>query len=149
MEVNKLRVALRFVLRWEGGYVNDPKDPGGETNYGISKRSYPDEDIKNLRPERALYLYQRDYWNPIGGDNLPLPMCVVALDSAINCGVGRTTAWLRDAGNDWSRVIDLRVNHYIGLVKRNPTLQKFMKGWLNRTNDLRKFCENYVTSNET
>ena len=45
------------------GYVNDPKDPGGETNYGISKRAYPDVDIKNLTEDGAKDIYKRDYWD--------------------------------------------------------------------------------------
>ena len=44
---------IDVVLHHEGGYVNDPKDPGGETNYGISKRAYPDVDIKNLTEDGA------------------------------------------------------------------------------------------------
>ena len=42
---------IEVVLHHEGGYVNDPKDPGGETNFGIAKRSHPDVDIKNLTKE--------------------------------------------------------------------------------------------------
>lgn len=52
------------ILEIEGGYNNDPDDAGGETKYGISKRSYPNEDIKNLTPERAIEIYTRDFWNP-------------------------------------------------------------------------------------
>jgi len=52
------------IINIEGGYSNDPDDPGGETKYGISKRSYPNEDIKNLTVERAVEIYTRDYWNP-------------------------------------------------------------------------------------
>jgi lysozyme family protein len=50
----------------EGGYDNDPDDDGGETKYGISKASYPQEDIKNLTIERAIEIYTRDIWNPNG-----------------------------------------------------------------------------------
>ena len=53
---------IEVVLHHEGGYVNDPKDPGGETNYGISKRAYPDVDIKNLTEDGAKDIYRRDYW---------------------------------------------------------------------------------------
>ena len=48
--------------RIEGGYVNDPNDPGGETKYGISKRSYPSVDIRNLTKEQAKSIYFRDFW---------------------------------------------------------------------------------------
>ena len=44
---------IEIVLHHEGGYVNDPKDPGGETNFGIAKRSHPDVDIKNLTIDGA------------------------------------------------------------------------------------------------
>jgi len=52
---------IAFVLRHEGGYVNDPRDPGGETKYGISKRAYPGLDIKNLTEEQAKEIYRQDY----------------------------------------------------------------------------------------
>ena len=52
--------AMTFVLHYEGGYVNNPHDPGGETNYGISKRQYPDLDIQAITPSQALGIYRRD-----------------------------------------------------------------------------------------
>ena len=55
-------LAIPVVLENEGGYVNDPADPGGETKYGISKRSYPALDIKNLTVEQATAIYLRDFW---------------------------------------------------------------------------------------
>jgi len=53
------------IIEIEGGYSNDPDDAGRETKYGISKRSYPNEDIKNLTVERAIEIYTRDFWNPL------------------------------------------------------------------------------------
>ena len=55
-------LAIPIVLENEGGYVNDPADPGGETKYGISKRSYPALDIKNLTVEQATAIYLKDFW---------------------------------------------------------------------------------------
>jgi len=52
----------------EGSYINDPSDPGGETRYGISKRSYPNLDIKALTREDARAIYKRDFWDRIRGD---------------------------------------------------------------------------------
>jgi lysozyme family protein len=52
------------IILIEGDYTNDPDDSGGETKYGISKNSYPHEDIKNLTIERAIEIYTRDFWNP-------------------------------------------------------------------------------------
>jgi len=54
--------AFEELLKLEGGYVNDPIDLGGETNYGISRKSYPKLDIKNLTEEDAKKIYYTDYW---------------------------------------------------------------------------------------
>jgi lysozyme family protein len=72
--------------RHEGGYVNNPKDPGGETNFGISKRSYPRVNIKTLTWAGAKEIYRRDFWDAIQGDRLPLGIDLVTLDPAINSG---------------------------------------------------------------
>jgi len=53
MPLTKFDEIIEVVLEHEGGYVNDPDDPGGETNFGIAKRSHPDVDIKNLTKEGA------------------------------------------------------------------------------------------------
>jgi lysozyme family protein len=58
--------AFTRLLGHEGGYVNNPADPGGETNWGISKRSYPQVDIKALTQQQAKWIYQRDFWDPLG-----------------------------------------------------------------------------------
>jgi lysozyme family protein len=79
--------AFEHVIGVEGGYVNDPKDPGGETKYGISKRAYPAENIKNLSIERAKIIYRMDYWNKVKGDELPYPLNMFVFDAAVNQGV--------------------------------------------------------------
>lgn len=78
--------AFTLVIAAEGGYVNDPNDPGGETNFGISKRQYPNVDIKNLTLDDAKTIYQRDYWDAIQGDSLPWPLCAFVFDCAVNQG---------------------------------------------------------------
>ncbi len=65
---------LTFGVDVEGGYVNDLDDPGGETKFGISKRAYPNEDIKNLTIERAKFLGKRDYWYPMRLDAINCQM---------------------------------------------------------------------------
>lgn len=79
--------AFAIVVGIEAGYVNDPKDPGGETKYGISKRAYPNEDIPNLTLARAHELYQRDYWDKAGCEALSWPCALMVFDSAVNQGV--------------------------------------------------------------
>jgi lysozyme family protein len=58
------------VIGHEGGYVNDPNDPGGETQWGISKRSYPHLNIRMLTRAEAMGIYDRDFWQPLHGDRL-------------------------------------------------------------------------------
>jgi lysozyme family protein len=80
--------AISKVLHIEGGYVNDPDDKGGETKYGISKRSYPNEDIKNLTLARAKMLYKRDFWDKVGGDLInDQQIADMLVDAAVNEGV--------------------------------------------------------------
>jgi lysozyme family protein len=62
-EMSKFDEIIEVVLEHEGGYVNDPKDPGGETNFGIAKRSNPDVDIKNLTKAEASLIYKTKYWD--------------------------------------------------------------------------------------
>lgn len=89
--------AVALVLRHEGGYANDPSDPGGETNFGISKRAYPNLDIRTLTVADATAIYRRDYWDAIQGDSLPYPLAVVTFDAAVNSGVGQAAKWLQEA----------------------------------------------------
>lgn len=78
--------AVTTVLAYEGGYVNDPQDPGGETNFGISKRAYPTLDIKNLTVDDAKAIYRRDYWQRCSCDLLPPMLAMSVFDCAVNQG---------------------------------------------------------------
>lgn len=89
--------AFQLVIGAEGGYSNDPRDPGGETKYGICKRSYPNEDIKNLTLARAKLLYKRDYWDVTKCDDLPYPLDLFVFDAAANQGVGTAAMLLQRA----------------------------------------------------
>ena len=89
--------AFKIVIGHEGGYVNDLKDPGGETKYGISRRAYPLEDIKSLTLDRAKELYKRDYWDKVRADNLPKQVRLAVFDAAVNSGVSQSIEWLQRA----------------------------------------------------
>lgn len=71
----------------EGGYSNDPNDPGGETKWGISKRAYPHLDIRNLTREDAKAIYYRDFWQEINAKDLPDGVVFQLFDFAINSGI--------------------------------------------------------------
>ena len=73
---------------FEGGYVNDPNDPGGETKYGISKRAYPDLDIARLTLAQAKAIYSRDYWDRLNLDQIkPEVIAGEIFDTAVNMGL--------------------------------------------------------------
>lgn len=134
--------ALNFTLQWEGGYVNDPKDPGGETKYGISKRAYPYLDIKNLDKEQAAEIYLRDYWNACNCDSYEPALAVSIFDAAVNVGVGRVQKWLReDFATDGLTVdeFNARREYYYRAEIKKSLRDRYLKGWLNRLNSLRKF----------
>lgn len=90
-------MAVQMVLRHEGGYVNDSKDPGGETKFGISKRAYPSVDIAALTEDTAKAIYKRDYWDKVKGDQLPDSVATVLFDMAVNMGVDRAIKLLQRA----------------------------------------------------
>jgi lysozyme family protein len=85
------------VVGHEGGYVNDPADPGGETKFGVSKRSYPAENIPELTLERAKVLYKRDFWGPAGCEFLPEAVRDDLFDTAVNAGVKQAIRLLQRA----------------------------------------------------
>ena len=97
MAKNNFAAVMTEVFRHEGGYVNHPKDPGGETNFGITKRTYPNENIRALTRTRAEFLYRRDFWDRIQGDALPVGIDLVTMDPAVNSGVSRGVKWLQKA----------------------------------------------------
>lgn len=79
--------AVEIVLAEEGGYVNDPSDPGGETRYGISKRAHPAVSTKELTLDEAKALYRQYYWDACLCDQLPWPLSLYVFDCAVNQGV--------------------------------------------------------------
>ena len=95
MDEKPWQTAIDFVLKYEGGLVDNPSDPGGLTNFGISSRSYPSVDIRNLTREGAEEIYRRDYWDAVHGDELPGPLAVAVFDSAVNQGAGTAKRMLQ------------------------------------------------------
>lgn len=90
-------VVFDRVLGHEGGYVNDPNDPGGETQWGISKRSYPHINIKELTRDGAKEIYRRDFWDRLGADGLPDGVAFQLFDFAVNSGIGTAIRYLQRA----------------------------------------------------
>lgn len=88
---------IERVLDSEGGYVNHPNDPGGETKFGISKRSYPQVDIANLTRDGAKAIYRADFWTRAQCDKLPPALTFQVLDAAVNCGIGTAVRLMQRA----------------------------------------------------
>ena len=146
---------IEVVLHHEGGYVNDPDDPGGETNFGIAKRSHPDVDIANLTKDGAKEIYKEHYWDRNKVESLPEELRHIFFDMCVNQGRGRAVKILQRAANakgaelkvdgglgpktiaamdgvELKRVRAYRVKYYADLVTRKPDLEKFYFGWFKR-----------------
>lgn len=83
MHTERFDIGLSFVLAEEGGYVNHPADPGGETNFGISKRKFPELDIKSLTRAQAAAIYQQHYWDAFRCFDLPPGLDFAMFDAAV------------------------------------------------------------------
>ena len=146
---------IEKVLEHEGGYVNDPKDLGGETNFGITKRFYPDVDIKNLTIEQAKQIYKKDYWDQNRVESLPQELWHIFFDMCINMGRRTAVKILQRAaknkgrniavdggmgpatigalrGVEIDRVRAFRVKYYVDLITAKPEQEKFYLGWFRR-----------------
>lgn len=148
--------AIEVVLQHEGGYVNNPKDPGGETNYGISKKSNPTVDIKNLTRENAKTIYKARYWEPNLLHRLNDPeVATAALDTVVQhgskgggrilqqavtgAGVPTTTDGKLGAGSiaamNTADPKKLLANIYMQrkmAYERDPNAATFLPGWMKR-----------------
>jgi lysozyme family protein len=152
---------LNLVLAHEGGFVDHPKDPGGATNKGITKKTYEKflgrdvtvEDIKNIPDEDVKEIYKRLYWDKIKADELPTGIDYLVFDWCVNGGPSRAAKTLQKvikvtadgaigpktlqavANSDPSDVLEgftqERKTFYEGL----STFTTFGKGWHRRTDE--------------
>ena len=94
---------LETILHHEGGYVNHPKDPGGMTNLGITKRVYEEwvgysvseNTMQNLKKEDVAPIYKKNYWDRVKGDQLPEGLDLCVFDFGVNAGPGRAAKYLQ------------------------------------------------------
>jgi lysozyme family protein len=140
--------AFNRLIGHEGGYVNDPRDPGGETKFGISKRSYPDVNIASLTVDGAKAIYMRDFWKPLADANPAVKFQV--FDFAVNSGIQTAIRKLQaaigvaDDGHwgpisaaklqsmDVSDVIMLFVAERLDFWRKLKTWPTFGAGWAGR-----------------
>lgn len=159
--------ALAAVLRYEGGKVDHPADPGGRTAYGVTQRTYDAWRVKHGKDRQDVFkiansevaaIYRTEYWDRIRGDDLPDGVDIAVFDFAVNSGVSRAAKYLQSiVGVPQDGVIGpktiLAVKSYVankltdrrlGFLKGLPTWGTFGRGWSNRINDvyakIRDFC---------
>jgi lysozyme family protein len=162
MDQPKLERVERFMriishtLNNEGGYVNNPNDSGGETNFGISKRSYPHLDIKNLSKLEAIGIYKKDFWDKYKIEKIKdFDVAQKIFDMCVNLGPKQAIKLLQRAHGGlhidgiMGTITFGEINqckpqiilgkfkselegYYRELVKRNPKNAIFLNGWLKR-----------------
>jgi type VI secretion system secreted protein VgrG len=154
--------AVQYMLVNEGGFVNNPNDPGGATNFGILQREMPGVDIRTISRDQAISFYQANYWSKIPYANLASQQVATKLfDMHVNLGLvpavmiaqhalgfqstdidgdmGPMTVGAINNANPatfLSSVVGLIVTHYKLLEERNPKLVAFDRGWMIRANKL-------------
>jgi lysozyme family protein len=154
-------VCLEMLLEHEGGYVNHPKDPGGETNLGVTRAVYEqhvgrqvmDGEMRNLTKADVKPIYKTMYWDKVRGDDLPHGLDWSVFDWAVNSGPGRAAKALQrivgvkpdggigpvtlravhnfDAADLIEKMHDQRQAFYEGL----NTFPTFGRGWTKRNAD--------------
>lgn len=122
-------IAVDFVLKAEGGYSSDPNDPGGETNFGISKRFHPDLNVRELTREGAIDIYRRNYWDANKLNELAPGLAIAAFDCAVNQGPARMRRILAECKGDIVEFFAQRAFQYAILQSRFP---QFELGWMRR-----------------
>ena len=167
---NKFSEALEIILHHEGGYVNHPKDPGGETNLGVTKRVYEDfggeKEMKDLTKEDVEPIYKKNYWDRVKGDDLPEGLDLCIFDFAVNAGPGRAAKFIQrlvnttvDGGigpNTLGKIKEY-VDHYgleqtissYALMRQNyyeslDTFDTFGKGWTRRVSEVTEKAKEWI-----
>jgi len=159
--------ALKFVLKWEGGFTDHPKDPGGATNKGITQKVYddykkskkhPQINVKHILDFEVREIYETRYWDLVRAKWLKAPLGLVMFDTAVNFGPAGairrlqkalklkiTGVWTQEISDVIhtcdARMVALEICKLRKIwrnfrVKQNLSQKVFLKGWLNRDNDL-------------
>lgn len=143
------------------GYVDDPLDRGGETKFGIAQNANPDVDITTLTWAQAKAIYHDRYWVTGGCERLANNLAILHFDGCVNHGVVRAKKFLQSAVNAvpdgiigektlraiqlqdptqiCNKVCQLREKFYLDIVAKNPSQKRFLKGWLRRIHEIRKY----------
>jgi lysozyme family protein len=156
--------SLKMLLKHEGGYVNHPRDPGGMTNLGVTKRVYEawvghevdEAAMRALTPDDVAPIYRANYWDAVWGDHLPSGVDFSVFDWAVNSGPARAVKALqRIVGSvsdgimgpktmqavmnmDAEKIIDMMHGERQRFYERLDTFDTFGRGWTRRNNETRQ-----------
>lgn len=170
MAINNWPQCFAFILKNEGGYVDNPADPGGATNLGCTKavweqyigRSVTKDDIKALTPNDVMPLYKAKYWDTIKGDDLPEGVDYAVFDFAINSGPSRAAKALQSVlsvtvdgqiGSATLRALETAnprevatavCEARLAFLQSLPTYGTFGKGWSRRVAEVEQTAFNMV-----
>lgn len=168
--MSKFKEALEVILHHEGGYVNHPKDPGGETNLGVTKRVYEEwggtKSMKDLTPEDVEPIYKKNYWDKVKGDELPEALALCVFDFGVNAGPGRAAKFLQtlvgtvaDGGigpmslakvNEYVEKFNVQhaVDHYQNSRQKYyeslSTFDTFGRGWTRRVEEVTEKAHSWL-----
>lgn len=142
MVASNFDVCIDIALQWEGGYTNDPADPGGPTCLGIIQTEYnnwrrskgqPLQSVRWITQDEARSIYKNKYWDVMNCDALPAGLDLAVVDAAINNGTGRAHQWL-DITQDIDAYCDLRLRFDQSLGR---LWRVFGAGWSTRIAGIR------------
>ncbi len=139
---------LKFVFGAEGGYANVKGDRGGETNMGVTHKTYsawlkkkglPDKSVKNITKAEARQIYYEEFWQALGCSKLPKKLALFVFDTGVNMGVGAAKEFINyyRQGKSLEQLISIREQRYRNLAAQ-PDQKQFLKGWLNRLDNLER-----------
>ena len=154
---DNLDECLKMLLHHEGGYINHPSDPGGETNLGVTKKVYQEwggtKDMKDLTVEDVAPRYKKEYWDRCKCDDLESGVDWVVFDWAVNSGTGRSAKAIQKicgAAQDGAigpktlALINTQNTEYVieefGKIRQDfyeslKTFDTFGKGWTRRNKE--------------
>jgi lysozyme family protein len=146
MTASNFDQSLKWILQSEGGWTDDPHDPGGATMWGIIQTEYdaylrqhglPHQSVRFIHPAERDEIYRKSYWDAMNCDALPAGLDYCVFDAAVNSGVSRAKAWLEESGSSISALCDMRLRFLKGL----RTWRYFGGGWGTRMAFVRKNAE--------
>ena len=130
--------SMKALMSHEGGFVNNPKDPGGMTNLGVTQRVWEawvghpvgEREMRALTPVIVAPMYKRKYWDKVSGDLLPSGVDHAVFDFAVNSGPGQAAKILQ-------RVLGVKQDGDIGLVTLEKALSIDSSKLIDDYNDAR------------